>query len=96
MMFYGIPACDNISVTLFARQANEEINWEIYWNPKLSVENAFGEPKENVWYSVSFDAHGQATVTERRRVNGSFLEYMELYQFPFDTQVGLTMCHVQP
>jgi len=73
---------------MFYSQANEEINWELYWNPKLSIENAFGEPKENVWYSVSFDAHGQATVTERRRVNGSFLEYMELDQFPFDTQVN--------
>jgi hypothetical protein len=65
----------------------EEINWELYWNPKLSILNGFGELKDVVWRSVSFDRKGEATVSEKRRVSGSFTEYMELNQFPFDTQV---------
>ena len=36
---------------------------------------------------VSFDEEQRATVYEKKRVNGNFLEYLELEQFPFDTQV---------
>ena len=36
---------------------------------------------------VTFDEDQKATVYEKRRVNGNFLEYLELEQFPFDTQV---------
>jgi len=68
-------------------QQNEEINWDKYWNPKLFVENIYNEAKENVYYTVLFDEAGRATISEKRRVSGSFFEYMELNQFPFDTQV---------
>ena len=34
-----------------------------------------------------FDEHREATVLEKRRVKGTFLENMELGQFPFDCQV---------
>ncbi|ELT93511.1 hypothetical protein CAPTEDRAFT_221712 [Capitella teleta] len=64
----------------------EEVDWDEYWNPCLFVENEYGEAKQSVWYSVSLDELGQATVCEKRRLNGSFLEYLELNQFPFDTQ----------
>ena len=37
---------------------------------------------------MSFDHAGRATVYEKRRLNGAFFEYMELNQFPFDSQVG--------
>jgi hypothetical protein len=66
----------------------EEIDWEEFWNPRLFVENEYGEAKESVWYSLSFDDLGLATVCEKRRLNGSFLEHLELNQFPFDTQVS--------
>ena len=63
------------------------MNWDLYWNPRLSLENVIGEPKEQLWHTVTFDNLGQAIICEKRRVTGAFLEFMELYQFPFDTQV---------
>ena len=51
------------------------------------LQNGLGEVKESVFRSVFFDSKGEAIVCEKRRVNGSFTEYMELNQFPFDTQV---------
>ncbi|ESN93036.1 hypothetical protein HELRODRAFT_189657 [Helobdella robusta] len=63
-----------------------EIDWSNYWSPKLSIDNVFGDPKETVWHTVLFDSRGTAMICQKRRVNGSFLEYMELNQFPFDTQ----------
>lgn len=68
-------------------QPSEEIDWDAYWNPKLLIQNGFGDIKETAWHSVVYDKTGVATVIEKRRVNGSFTEYMELNQFPFDTQV---------
>ena len=79
------------SANPWLQQQGEEINWEQYWNPRLSIDNAFGEPKENTWYTVLFDSNSQATICERRRVNGQFLEFMELNEFPFDTQASLIM-----
>lgn len=69
------------------RQKEEEINWDKYWNPRLCVENIYSEAKESVHYTVLFNDAGHATVVEKRRISGSFFEYMELNQFPFDTQV---------
>ncbi len=63
------------------------MTWEDYWNPNLFVENMLGDTKENIWHMLSFDDSGICTVYEKRRINGSFLEYLELEQFPFDTQV---------
>lgn len=62
-------------------------NWGDYWNPQLLLENALGDVKESVWYVVSYDKEGQATVYERRRVRGTFFESMELKEYPFDAQV---------
>ena len=42
-----------------------------------------------MWHNLTFDEQGHATVVEKRRVNGTFLEYLELETFPFDTQVSL-------
>jgi hypothetical protein len=69
-------------------QVGDEIDWDQYWNPKLYVENVYSEAKESVWYTVAYDSSGRATVYEKRRMNGAFFEYMELNQFPFDTQVS--------
>jgi len=46
-----------------------------------------GEPRETVWHTVMFDPDLQAFVFEKRRIAGTFVENLELYQFPFDTQV---------
>ena len=68
-------------------QDPETIDWEQYWNPNLFIENLYGEAKETIWHTLTFDEEGHATVMEKRRVNGTFLEYLELETFPFDTQV---------
>ncbi|ESN96441.1 hypothetical protein HELRODRAFT_189241 [Helobdella robusta] len=68
------------------KSQKDPINWELYWNPRLSLENVIGEPKEQIWHTLTFDNFGQAIICEKRRVTGAFLEFMELYQFPFDTQ----------
>ena len=65
----------------------EDIEWERYWNPKLYVENSLGEPQETIWQTLLFNGRGEATVYERRRIKGCFLENLELDEFPFDTQV---------
>ena len=57
-----------------------------HWNPRLYIENAV-EPKEESWFSVEYDEKGKATVIEKRRCKGVFLESLELKHFPFDTQV---------
>ena len=64
------------------------VDWDQYWSPKLYVENLLGEGREEIWHSVQFDDHHNATVVQRRRVKGTFLENMELGQFPFDCQVS--------
>ena len=72
-------------------QATAEIDWNKYWNPKLFVENTVSEPSETTWNTVCFSGDGKATMCERRRVKGCFLENLELDQFPFDTQVRETV-----
>ena len=65
----------------------EDMEWEKFWNPKLYVENSLGEPQETIWQTLLFNSRGEATVYERRRIKGCFLENLELDEFPFDTQV---------
>ena len=43
--------------------------------------------RETVWHTVMFDPEMHAFVFEKRRIAGTFVENLELYQFPFDTQV---------
>ena len=64
----------------------DHIDWEKYWNPKVYVENSLGEPRESIWQTLMFNRQGEATVCERRRIKGCFLENLELNEFPFDTQ----------
>ena len=71
----------------FNLQNIDTIDWDNYWNPRIYVENNLGEPKETIWQTLMFNNHGEATVYERRRIKGCFLENLELDEFPFDTQV---------
>ena len=78
----------------FQLQNTEEIDWNKYWNPKIYVENNLGEPKETIWQTLMFNAKGEATIYERRRIKGCFLENLELDEFPFDTQVRRHLCGI--
>jgi hypothetical protein len=64
------------------------VDWSKYWNPKLFIENVIGEPRETAFQVLTFNDHGEATVIEKRRIKGTFVENLELFEFPFDVQVG--------
>jgi len=53
----------------------------------MGIANGIGDPKTKTSMSVKYDVNGRATVRESRQMSGSFFEYMELNQFPFDKQV---------
>ncbi|XP_076460166.1 cys-loop ligand-gated ion channel-like [Babylonia areolata] len=57
-----------------------------YWNPKLYIENAYGDPKEQFRHRVMFNEKGEAFISEKRTVKGTFMENLELDDFPFDVQ----------
>ena len=87
---YRIVSCRivaDVFVQFQSLQHIDDIEWEKFWNPKLYVENNLGEPQETIWQTLMFNAKGEATVYERRRIKGCFLENLELDEFPFDTQV---------
>jgi len=80
----------NLSLSV-DEQSTESIDWNEYWNPKLYVDNCVGELKETIGRSVVYDVKTwEAFVVERRRLKGTFLENLELFHFPFDTQVPLS------
>ncbi|XP_055959433.1 cys-loop ligand-gated ion channel isoform X2 [Patella vulgata] len=69
------------------QQSGVEIaDFSKYWNPKLSIENTIGDPKEVVRYRVVFNNRGDAFVSEKRTIKGTFMENLELNDFPFDVQ----------
>jgi len=73
--------------TIFV-QNPEAIDWEQYWNPKLYVDNTVDEPQQTVGHTVIYDVNAwDAYIVERHRLKGTFLENLELFHFPFDTQV---------
>ena len=72
---------------VYILQKTGEIDWSRYWEPRLYIDNVVGEPRETVWHTVMFDREMRAFVFEKRRIAGTFVENLELYQFPFDTQV---------
>ena len=76
-------------IMLLQNTENELTNEFKPWDPLLFIDNNITEGNESVWLSVSYDALGQATVYQRRRVKRTFFERMELMDYPFDTQVRL-------
>ena len=75
-------------LNIFAFQPNpSEIDLRKYWNPEIYIDNVLGEPKRTSSIHVEYDVNGEAHIVERRRVRGTFLETMELWEFPFDIQV---------
>jgi len=56
-----------------------------------------GEVKETIGRTVLYDVNTwQAFIVERRRLKATFLENLELFHFPFDTQVGYNPPHWLP
>lgn len=66
----------------------EDIDWSEHWDPKIYIDNTVGEPKVSQSRAVVLNDKGEAYVTERRRIKGSFMEQLELFDFPFDVQVN--------
>jgi hypothetical protein len=66
----------------------ENFNFDRVWNPKVYIDNIIGEPKRIFNHQVEYEGEGEAYVVERRRVKGTFMETMELWEFPFDVQVS--------
>jgi len=64
----------------------ERFNPSTHWIPKLRIENAIGDLKQDIFYHVQVDAENRVCVTETRNVKGVFWERLELWDFPFDTQ----------
>ena len=58
----------------------------VNWTPELELINGIGELHDDIMYSVKYDKHGLATVTEHHKLKGTLWERMELQHFPFDVQ----------
>ncbi|KAL3317079.1 hypothetical protein Ciccas_004274 [Cichlidogyrus casuarinus] len=71
---------------------------EDFWNPRLNVDNAQGEPKEIVSHEVEFmEPNHEAYMIEKRRIKGVFHETLELKHFPFDCQdLSITITSERP
>ncbi|VDP24623.1 unnamed protein product [Schistosoma curassoni] len=63
-----------------------------FWNPRLLIDNAEGEPIEIVSHEVEFiEPDFEAYLVEKRRIKGIFHETLELRHFPFDCQETLNL-----
>ncbi|ELT89942.1 hypothetical protein CAPTEDRAFT_186471 [Capitella teleta] len=67
-------------------QDEDEVNWNLYWSSKLNVDNLLADTSDVTWKQIRWSDEGEATVYEKRRIKGTFLENMELNEFPFDYQ----------
>ena len=80
-------------VLLFCSIQSESIEFNKFWNPKLYIENSLGDPKEQIRYRLLYNDKGEAFITEKRVIKGTFMENLELDDFPFDVQVLNPHCH---
>ena len=69
----------------------ENVDFSKIWNPKLYIENSYGDPKEQLRYRILYNDKGEAYVSEKRVIKGTFMENLELDDFPFDVQVGFNV-----
>ena len=54
-----------------------------FWNPNIEIENAVGDIKADVSYKIVVEKNDpNPTIYEMRKVKGTFLENLELYDFP--------------
>ncbi|XP_076087790.1 cys-loop ligand-gated ion channel-like isoform X2 [Mytilus galloprovincialis] len=64
----------------------ENVDFSKIWNPKLYIENSYGDPKEQMRYRILYNDKGDAYISEKRVIKGTFMENLELDDFPFDVQ----------
>ncbi|KAK3580219.1 hypothetical protein CHS0354_018002 [Potamilus streckersoni] len=64
----------------------DSIDLDKLWNPKLYIENALGDPKEHIRHRLIYNDKGEAYIYQKRIVKGTFMENLELNDFPFDVQ----------
>ena len=54
----------------------------------IEIENALGEIKSDVSYKIIVEKNNSTPIiSEIRKLHGTFLENLELYDFPVDVQV---------
>ena len=83
-----------VFIVLLVMKNPKTIDWSQYWNPMIYVDNkkVDGDPNETIGRTVVYDVGTwQAFFVERRRLKGTFLEKLELFNFPFDTQVRFVL-----
>lgn len=73
---------------------NDTVDFGRLWNPKLYIENSLGDPKEQIRHRVIYNDKGEAFIYEKRVAKGTFMENLELDDFPFDVQVKLFFCYL--
>lgn len=81
--------CKDISCYFF--QA-ENVDFSRLWNPKLYIENSLGDPKEQIRHRIIYNDKAEAFIYEKRVAKGTFMENLELDDFPFDVQVTYVAC----
>ncbi len=60
---------------------------ESHWHPQLYIENALGDLKEQIKYSVKLSKEdNKIYICEHRDIKGLFWEKLELQHFPCDVQ----------
>ena len=79
------PLCITVlSACIFQADA---IDFARLWSPKLYIENSLGDPKEQIRHRIIYNEKGEAFIYEKRVAKGTFMENLELDDFPFDVQV---------
>lgn len=73
---------------------NDTVDFGRLWNPKLYIENSLGDPKEQIRHRVIYNDKGEAFIYEKRVAKGTFMENLELDDFPFDVQVKLLFSYL--
>ncbi|XP_060595423.1 cys-loop ligand-gated ion channel-like isoform X3 [Ruditapes philippinarum] len=66
--------------------AADAIDFARLWSPKLYIENSLGDPKEQIRHRIIYNEKGEAFIYEKRVAKGTFMENLELDDFPFDVQ----------
>ncbi|XP_045177557.2 cys-loop ligand-gated ion channel-like isoform X6 [Mercenaria mercenaria] len=73
--------------TLDGQQTTADaIDFARLWSPKLYIENSLGDPKEQIRHRIIYNEKGEAFIYEKRVAKGTFMENLELDDFPFDVQ----------
>lgn len=70
------------------QNSDKDVNFSQYWDPKLSIQNKMGTPKQSSWKVVRYGKEMEAYIVQKFQIKGIFSENLELQDFPFDIQVN--------